>query len=235
MPIVPAQAGAQVGEYSPQVFSRTTWKSMSPGFLLGSGHGMPGIRRTGRRFTYSSNSHRNLSSEPNSEISPAIRRARGRRDRSASDRAPPAPERPHPVRRPCLPRATVPKNLQDLAGRQCLPVKERAPLRRLAPGQEEGRKNGQGVWRAVEQPRRNRAALGARWRRHRAAFALGCPAYLGAGTLFAVLPDYAQEANNCGPRPKKGPGNGARTHCRGHSSARLAGAVKSPVIRGAIR
>jgi hypothetical protein len=39
-------------EYSPSVFSRTTMKSTSPGFLPASGVGMPGISRQGRRFTY---------------------------------------------------------------------------------------------------------------------------------------------------------------------------------------
>ena len=41
---------------------------MSPGFLLASGQGTPGIRRTGRRLTYWSNSRRNFSSEPHSEM-----------------------------------------------------------------------------------------------------------------------------------------------------------------------
>ena len=47
-------------EYSPSVFSRTTKKSMSPGLRPASGERTPGIRRTGRRFTYWSNSRRNL-------------------------------------------------------------------------------------------------------------------------------------------------------------------------------
>ena len=54
-------------EYSPSVFSRTTQKSISPGLRLASGDGTPGISRTGRRFTYWSNSRRNLISEPHSE------------------------------------------------------------------------------------------------------------------------------------------------------------------------
>src|SRR6185312_14273730 len=55
-------------EYSPSVFSRTTQKSMSLGLRFASGDGTPGISRTGRRFTYWSNSRRNLISEPHSEI-----------------------------------------------------------------------------------------------------------------------------------------------------------------------
>ena len=55
-------------EYSPSVFSRTTKKSISPGFLPASGDFTPGIRRTGRRFTYWSNSRRNWISEPHSEM-----------------------------------------------------------------------------------------------------------------------------------------------------------------------
>jgi hypothetical protein len=54
-------------EYSPSVFSRTTQKSISPGFRLASGDGTPGISRTGRRLTYWSNSRRNLISEPHKE------------------------------------------------------------------------------------------------------------------------------------------------------------------------
>ena len=54
-------------EYSPSVFSRTTQKSMSPGLRPASGQATPGIRRTGRRLTYWSNSRRNWRSEPQSE------------------------------------------------------------------------------------------------------------------------------------------------------------------------
>ena len=49
---VPGKMRPPIEEYSPSVFSRTTQKSMSPGFLLASGHGTPGISRTGRRLTY---------------------------------------------------------------------------------------------------------------------------------------------------------------------------------------
>ena len=55
-------------EYSPSVFSRTTQKSMSPGLRSASGERTPGISRTGRRFTYWSNSRRNRISEPHSEM-----------------------------------------------------------------------------------------------------------------------------------------------------------------------
>ena len=57
-----------IDEYSPSVFSRTTQKSMSPGWRPASGQGTPGISRTGRRFTYWSNSRRNRISEPHSEM-----------------------------------------------------------------------------------------------------------------------------------------------------------------------
>jgi len=65
---VPGHIRPPIAEYSPSVFSRTTQKSMSPGFLLASGDGTPGIRRTGRRLTYWSNSRRNWISEPHSEM-----------------------------------------------------------------------------------------------------------------------------------------------------------------------
>ncbi|MNC86165.1 hypothetical protein D3C83_18030 [compost metagenome] len=49
---VPAYMRPPTEEYSPSLFSRTTQKSMSPTLRLASGHFMPGISRTGRRFTY---------------------------------------------------------------------------------------------------------------------------------------------------------------------------------------
>ena len=49
---VPGNILPPIDEYSPSVFSRTTKKSMSPGLRPASGHGTPGINRTGRRFTY---------------------------------------------------------------------------------------------------------------------------------------------------------------------------------------
>ena len=64
---VPGNMRPPTEEYSPSVFSRTTQKSMSPVFRPASGHGTPGIRRTGRRLTYWSNSRRNCRSEPHSE------------------------------------------------------------------------------------------------------------------------------------------------------------------------
>ena len=53
--------------YSPSVFSRTTQKSISPGLRLASGLGTPSNSRTGRKFTYSSNSRRIGMSRPHSE------------------------------------------------------------------------------------------------------------------------------------------------------------------------
>ena len=41
---------------------------MSPGLRPASGLGTPGISRTGRRLTYWSNSRRNCSSDPHSEM-----------------------------------------------------------------------------------------------------------------------------------------------------------------------
>lgn len=41
---------------------------MSPGLRPARGHGTPGIRRTGRKFTYCEKSRRKRSSEPHSEI-----------------------------------------------------------------------------------------------------------------------------------------------------------------------
>ncbi|MCY1453992.1 hypothetical protein D9M71_710230 [compost metagenome] len=65
---VPSNMRPPSEEYSPSVFSRITTKSMSPGCLPASGHGTPGNRRTGRMFTYWSNSRRNFSSEPHREM-----------------------------------------------------------------------------------------------------------------------------------------------------------------------
>ncbi len=49
---VPPYMRPPTDEYSPSLFSRTTQKSMSPGLRLARGDGTPGMRRTGRRFTY---------------------------------------------------------------------------------------------------------------------------------------------------------------------------------------
>ena len=65
---VPGNMRPPIDEYSPSVFSRTTQKSMSPGLRPASGDGTPGIRRTGRRLTYWSNSRRNWISKPQSEM-----------------------------------------------------------------------------------------------------------------------------------------------------------------------
>ncbi|MNT02829.1 hypothetical protein D3C72_1373390 [compost metagenome] len=59
-------------EYSPSVFSRTMYMSISPGARgvpsrRTTGATMPGIRRAGRRLMYWSNSRRNMSSEPHSD------------------------------------------------------------------------------------------------------------------------------------------------------------------------
>src|SRR3990170_678448 len=65
---MPKNLRPPIDEYSPSVFSRTTQKSMSPGLRLASGHGTPGISRTGRRLTYWSNSRRNFINEPHKEM-----------------------------------------------------------------------------------------------------------------------------------------------------------------------
>jgi hypothetical protein len=49
---VPAYMRPPIEEYSPSLFSRTTQKSISPTLRFASGHFMPGMSRTGRRFTY---------------------------------------------------------------------------------------------------------------------------------------------------------------------------------------
>jgi hypothetical protein len=64
-------------EYSPSVFSRTMYMSISPGWRgvpsrRTTGAMMPGIRRAGRRLTYWSNSRRNSSSDCHSEVWSAI-------------------------------------------------------------------------------------------------------------------------------------------------------------------
>ena len=69
---VPGYMRPPMLEYSPSVFSRTMYMSISPGARAlpsrrTTGAMMPGIRRAGRRFTYWSNSRRNSSSEPHSD------------------------------------------------------------------------------------------------------------------------------------------------------------------------
>ena len=64
---VPSNMRPPTTEYSPSVFSRTTTKSMSPGFRFASGDGMPGMSRQGRMFTYWSKPRRNRMSEPHSD------------------------------------------------------------------------------------------------------------------------------------------------------------------------
>jgi hypothetical protein len=64
---VPGNMVPPIEEYSPSVFSRTTLKSMLPGPRPASGEGTPGIRRTGRRLTYWSNSRRNWMRDPHKE------------------------------------------------------------------------------------------------------------------------------------------------------------------------
>ena len=54
-------------EYSPSLFSRTTQNSMSPGLRFASGEAIPCMRRTGRRFTYCSNTRRMGMRSPQSE------------------------------------------------------------------------------------------------------------------------------------------------------------------------
>ena len=53
--------------FQQSVFSRTTTKSMSPGFRFASGVAMPGISLHGRMLTYWSNWRRNGISEPHSD------------------------------------------------------------------------------------------------------------------------------------------------------------------------
>ena len=65
---VPSNIVPPTDEYSPSVFSRTIMKSMSPALRPASGEGTPSKRRAGRRLMYWSNSRRNLSSEPHSEM-----------------------------------------------------------------------------------------------------------------------------------------------------------------------
>lgn len=65
---VPSNIVPPTDEYSPSVFSRTIMKSMSPARRPASGDGTPSNRRAGRRLMYWSNSRRNFSSEPHSEM-----------------------------------------------------------------------------------------------------------------------------------------------------------------------
>ncbi len=69
---VPGYMRPPMLEYSPSVFSRTMYMSISPGWRAlpsrrTTGAMMPGMSRAGRRLMYWSNSRRNSSSEPHSD------------------------------------------------------------------------------------------------------------------------------------------------------------------------
>jgi hypothetical protein len=65
---VPSKLRPPIEEYSPSLFSRTTMKSMSPGFRSASGDRIPGISRTGRMLAYCSKLRRSLIRRPQSEM-----------------------------------------------------------------------------------------------------------------------------------------------------------------------
>ncbi len=65
---VPSKIRPPILEYSPSTFSRTTQKSISPGFAFFRGESTPFNMRTGRRFTYCSKLRRIGMSSPHSEM-----------------------------------------------------------------------------------------------------------------------------------------------------------------------
>ena len=74
---VPGYIRPPMLEYSPSVFSRTMYMSISPGArgvpsLRTTGAMMPGIKRAGRKLMYWSNSRRNNKREPHKEMWSAI-------------------------------------------------------------------------------------------------------------------------------------------------------------------
>ncbi len=65
---VPSKMRPPTFEYSPSTFSRTTQKSIAPGFAFFSGDSTPFSMRTGRRFAYCSKLRRIGISSPQSEM-----------------------------------------------------------------------------------------------------------------------------------------------------------------------
>jgi LysR family transcriptional activator of dmlA len=95
-----------------------------------------------------------------------------------------------------LARHGAPKNLQDLAGHQCLPIKERDHpfgVWRLRG------KNGEETVKVSGALSTNHGEIALRWALDGAGIVLrsrwDAQPYLDAGTLVTVLPDYTQEAN----------------------------------------
>jgi LysR family transcriptional activator of dmlA len=95
-----------------------------------------------------------------------------------------------------LARHGAPKNLQDLAGHQCLPIKERDHpfgVWRLRG------KNGEETVKVSGALSTNHGEIALRWALDGAGIVLrsrwDAQPYLDAGTLVTVLPDFTQEAN----------------------------------------
>ena len=95
-----------------------------------------------------------------------------------------------------LARHGTPKNLQDLAGHQCLPIKERDHpfgVWRLRG------KNGEETVKVAGALSTNHGEIALRWALDGAGIVLrsrwDAQPYLDAGTLVVVLPEYTQEAN----------------------------------------
>jgi LysR family transcriptional activator of dmlA len=95
-----------------------------------------------------------------------------------------------------LARHGMPKNLQDLAGHQCLPIKERDHpfgVWRLRG------KNGEETVKVSGALSTNHGEIALRWALDGAGIVLrsrwDAQPYLDAGTLVVVLPEYTQEAN----------------------------------------
>jgi LysR family transcriptional activator of dmlA len=95
-----------------------------------------------------------------------------------------------------LARHGTPKNLQDLAGHQCLPIKERDHpfgVWRLRG------KNGEETVKVSGALSTNHGEIALRWALDGAGIVLrsrwDAQPYLDAGTLVTVLPEYTQEAN----------------------------------------
>jgi LysR family transcriptional activator of dmlA len=113
-----------------------------------------------------------------------------------------------------LARHGIPKNLQDLAGHQCLPIKERDHP--FGVWRLRGR-SGQETVKVSGALSTNHGEIALRWALDAAGIVLrsrwDAQPYLDSGTLVQVLPDYTQEANVWAVYPQRLAGSAKMRVC----------------------
>ncbi|MET0980969.1 MAG: LysR substrate-binding domain-containing protein [Telluria sp.] len=128
-----------------------------------------------------------------------------------------------------LARHGTPKNLQDLAGHQCLPIKERDHP--FGVWRLRGR-NGEETVKVSGALSTNHGEIALRWALDGAGIVLrsrwDAQPYLDAGTLAPVLPDYTQEANVWAVYPQRLAGSAKVRVCVEFLERHLAMPVKGP-------